>query len=491
MTGSQLKAAREKLAVTPDALAAKAGLSVDALAHWENTEVPANEAARIDWLLWELERDKALADSGLPECDWMNWWNARPASADGLQNTPTADEHVASCSACQARMQYVKDHVRPAPLGTAPADRLLAHVPGWLWAAIAGAAIILIAGGGSGAASLLMDGRPLDAAMVVLLCILAGAAAGLVYHFTRPLHQHFLGVHLAWMLVGATYVFAALICNNWIAGMMDTAELDTHSDSGFYLYPFFAAVAVLGGLGFGYGEQWDWHKNKKRPFRLLEWLLPALAAFAALQLIVGSTAIMLSRRDQPLATEAAAEPQVLTLRELIDKGFGKNRHVLVKEFRLCDADVLASAITDNLTGHWLPVVPDATEKAGRASVPPKVQAIIYDTRFTNTINDPLDALKLRRLQNIQRESIEIAGYKGVVVNGVKELGGKARRDLQKLAPQTDFAKLLIIDRWTRPVTSEYVNGCMSIGIAVAAAGAVLLAVVAASGFRMRRSTLPQ
>lgn len=473
MTGAELKAVREKLGINQEELAGNAGVAPAAIAQWESDGVPHAESGRIDWVLWELGKRKALAECGLPECDWMKWWNAQPQTQSPVQANEAVEKHTAGCPCCQARVQYVKEHVRPAPPISTPRHPLLAGLPLWLVAVIGGGMVVLIAGGGANAANLLFDGRPFEAVLAVLLCFSVGAFAGLAYHFTRPLRDKELGLHISWILVAEAYALSAVALAFGLGSLTDSQSSD--DQFGIFMVVFLAAVAVLGGLGFGYMDQLERRKTRKPPYRLLSWILPAVMGVAAILLIIGAGAFLFAWQQQPL-TQATVEARDITLQELLDKGFGANRHVRIKGFRFCDNEVPFEKSTyGSLRYFWVPAVPDNRGEHPRAipAVPAQLQAVLSDSKFVK--DDP--ALFTARIEQEIRRQTETQGYKGMVVNGIRGLSRKAQQELRKLAPQTDFAKLLMIDYSTQPVSEESIQGWLLVGGVAAGIGVAMLLLV--------------
>jgi hypothetical protein len=211
MTGAELRAARERLGVGRGELAARARASAEELERWETAGVPWAAAGRLDRALWELERDAALANSGLPACPWAAQFAAQP---DGPRKDPWAlERHIERCSACQARGRYLAEHVRPRPPHPA-----WAWLPAWLRSVVLGAALALFATGAVTAAAVLLvaglwsrDGELLaGAGGLALVCLAAGAAAGLTHYLAGPLGRRgFVGRSLQWALTLEALLFVA------------------------------------------------------------------------------------------------------------------------------------------------------------------------------------------------------------------------------------------------------------------------------------------
>ena len=226
MTGDELRAARERLGVPPADLAARAGVAADALAGWEASAVPRAVAHRLDLALWELERDAALAKSGLPHCEWVARFAALP---EGPGKDPwLLEQHIGRCRKCQARGRYLEEHVRPRPVGP-----WLAWLPPLPRAALAGAAQGVIVVGAVAALILLIlataeqnAGLVVGAATVLAGCAAAGAAGGAVHHLTRPLRARPAGHYVSWLLtiesvLAVAVGLAVLAAWRGLAGLSD------------------------------------------------------------------------------------------------------------------------------------------------------------------------------------------------------------------------------------------------------------------------------
>lgn len=185
---------RREASGTLEQLAEYSGVSVDQLQDWERTSsVPRKQAARVKWAIWALQRDAALAKSGLPECT-----SAMDLERDfSEQNLEALTDHFEQCELCKRREKYVKEAVGPMP----PMQRgLFMHVvmfvgqlEGWRQRAAAGGLIVL-AMGGTGVLWLLflavinLDPMALGLAIgLVALLLGSGAVGGLVYHAVSPI----------------------------------------------------------------------------------------------------------------------------------------------------------------------------------------------------------------------------------------------------------------------------------------------------------------
>jgi len=117
VTPEELAAARLRLGLSTDELAAELNLTPAVVAAWEAGRInPSRRAQR--WLLWRgamLDRDEALAASGLPECsslrDIVATMRDHPRSKPGT----VILAHMASCETCLARKRYLAERFPPMP----------------------------------------------------------------------------------------------------------------------------------------------------------------------------------------------------------------------------------------------------------------------------------------------------------------------------------------------------------------------------------------
>jgi hypothetical protein len=494
MTGEEARALRERAGLSREESAALAGVGADVLASWESSGVPARDAARLDRVLWEAERDKALAKSGLPECAWVRWWDARPPEAEAEVGDGVLESHVASCPACQARDRYVEEHVRPVPLAGAPfLARLAAPLPPWLRAAAAGALVILLFQGVlTGALAFFLKGRWPEAAALLGVCVLSGGAAGLVYHWTRALAGREWGPHLRWVLAAQTYLLTAAACIAAAAtldGRLATRAAEAAASPLFLTG--LAAVGVVLGVAFGYADQRRQHKASGDPYTAAALLVPAVGALGALFVLAGVAAGYYGWREWPLLTEAAEPPQEVTLRQLLDQGFGTNRYVRVKGFRFCAGEVVEKEIRiGQLPARylWLPLVPEQEAGApeGRPPAPRRLAAVACAIELEQLAPGIPAPGGGKNVRDVVRRAEERKGYEGVVVDGRSGLPSGVRSQLAALAPDTDFGRLLVLDRRVKPASAGFVYGLLGGGAGAVSVGLALLGVAFAWAVRQGR-----
>lgn len=195
MRGADLRAARERLGATPQQIAQSVHVRTSEVEGWESRgEVPRKCRFAVDLALWELERDRALASSGLPECEQLREWNEKPWEV----NADVLARHLGECPVCAARGAYMQAQVRPMPIGGSPTMRLFGvanRLTGWMQSAFYGAMMLLMMGGIGvlamlGLALLRQDVRFLGyAAGLFTVLVVSGAIGGIVHHLTGPLRR--------------------------------------------------------------------------------------------------------------------------------------------------------------------------------------------------------------------------------------------------------------------------------------------------------------
>ncbi len=160
MTPAELTAARQRLDLTPDALAAELALTPAIVHAWEagTVRVPQRYADELRWRVAMTERAAALDASGLPTCAWVETWEGAP-EPEGLAATTKRFEalnaHVEACATCQARHRWVEERFPPLPrrpiggwIGVVAAiNERVERLPGWAqpaaWGALAFVAMTL------------------------------------------------------------------------------------------------------------------------------------------------------------------------------------------------------------------------------------------------------------------------------------------------------------------------------------------------------------
>jgi DNA-binding XRE family transcriptional regulator len=144
MNPEEAIAARKTLGLSQDALAASLGLSPDVIAAWEagSVRVPKRIEEQLRFDAWDVERQGALASSGLQECEVYKAWQNESLPKD-LQSQSEylerGSKHRMTCPVCKARDKFVAEQfgkMPPMPIPTsarimgAVAERI-AKFPRW------------------------------------------------------------------------------------------------------------------------------------------------------------------------------------------------------------------------------------------------------------------------------------------------------------------------------------------------------------------------
>ena len=175
-------------------------VSRERLADWESGRrlVPSKYAKKLRHMRGLAERSAALQRSGLPQCSWMEGWNARewPEEDDEafLASLAECEDHEATCEVCAARARFVAERFPPLkePYKNRPTSWLFSkfydviqRLPRWLQPIVLGASL----------AGFVLLPLTLASPLAVLA---AGASAGATYSTLRrvawkPLAMGFAG----------------------------------------------------------------------------------------------------------------------------------------------------------------------------------------------------------------------------------------------------------------------------------------------------------
>jgi transcriptional regulator with XRE-family HTH domain len=120
MTPGELTRARAVLGLSAERLAVDLHLSEETVVQWEagKARIPNVYARQIAWRAAVTERQRALAGSGLSECDWVARWKTEPEPRkleDRLKRLKAFQEHERACAQCLARQRYIDDRFPPLP----------------------------------------------------------------------------------------------------------------------------------------------------------------------------------------------------------------------------------------------------------------------------------------------------------------------------------------------------------------------------------------
>ncbi|HET6229894.1 MAG TPA: hypothetical protein VFE05_07495, partial [Longimicrobiaceae bacterium] len=135
MTGAELRAAREGLALPRAALAEELGVPEQQVWDWESgvARIPSRSAALVAYKAALARREAAMESSGLPACTFVREWNAQPmppGTEPQLRRLEALARHARSCPTCVARDLHARGHLPPLPRRPAGGP---AGVVGWAW----------------------------------------------------------------------------------------------------------------------------------------------------------------------------------------------------------------------------------------------------------------------------------------------------------------------------------------------------------------------
>jgi hypothetical protein len=262
------------------------------------------------------------------------------------------------------------------------------------------------------------------------------------------------------------------------------------------------AVGVVGGIWLGYSEQREVHRNTGERWSVTLVLLPALGAIGALLMIAGGLGLWYAWRDWDLYAEAREPAEEITLEQLLDKGHGGNRFLRLRNFQFCDKDAVeeVSRFKDlEFRWVWVPAVPgrppaDADRLRAGGIKPPPVPAmtlvVLKESRSTNTMPRPRRA-GVMDLERITWNLKEREGYEGMLFVGSERLNARARTELLELAPKTDLAHILVLDKSEEPLPASSMLLRREGGGAALAGGLLMVIGVILVARRVERRLMPQ
>jgi transcriptional regulator with XRE-family HTH domain len=120
MTPHEAISARKTMGLTQTSLAAEFGLTPSIITAWEagSVNVPKRFEDQLRYRAAGVEREAALAVSGLPECELDKALEneAVPEKIEAqVKHLERVVNHRASCSVCQARDKFILDRFGPMP----------------------------------------------------------------------------------------------------------------------------------------------------------------------------------------------------------------------------------------------------------------------------------------------------------------------------------------------------------------------------------------
>lgn len=270
MTPTDVRRARQRLALSQPELAAELGVSSKDVQDWElgTRRIPRVSAQELAWRLAYAEQQEALATSGLPECTWVQAWDDRVANLEPNKHPEEFEAlngHVDTCSVCQARICYAEEHLPPLPSRPMPVlmrifsavASIVLRLPSWSRPAAIGAAALF----GIVLVRLLfrlpfffrqpIDGR--EGLIALGAATAAGAAGGTVFSLTRPIFRR-LGVagdFLTAIACVTGYMFSLALASPYAFG----EPLITQPSD----WIIFGVLSIFFGLVAGFG----WHRAQR------------------------------------------------------------------------------------------------------------------------------------------------------------------------------------------------------------------------------------
>jgi hypothetical protein len=226
------------------------------------------------------------------------------------------------------------------------------------------------------------------------------------------------------------------------------ARLGYESPAGVLLLVIGGFLALLGG-----------HAWFRAPAKRSE----SLFFIAFLALLLGGLALYLGWTPWREYATSKEEPQPISLRKLLDEGYGDNRYVLVKEFAFCNQHIAAehqpaAAESAGFQFIWLPVVPAdqraANDPGSLVPAPRKVRVLVRaDNTLFKTSGGPGNLTAQVLMTKGLRAHWENEGWKGFV-RDASQLTIAEKERLLEIAPDTDVGAVLVLDAGGRPEAKE-------------------------------------
>lgn len=255
----RVSAARERLGLTVEGLAAALAVSEAEVAAWEagSVRIPSRQREWIEYLLACREWNAGMTASGLPACEWLDAHAQRlPPDARSsalLSLTRELDAHAERCDTCRARAAWAEANLPPLPTPPstgifgpfAPVARGVSRLPAWARPAAWGALGLALMTAVRIVVTLpRILHSPLEALGVVLLAGAAGGVGGLTYSAARPVlrPRGAPGDYLTGILCTMAYTGAIAL----VAGVTGTPVIV--NATGFWIFVF---VSVLFGTLIG------------------------------------------------------------------------------------------------------------------------------------------------------------------------------------------------------------------------------------------------
>jgi hypothetical protein len=188
-----------------------------------------------------------------------------------------------------------------------------------------------------------------------------------------------------------------------------------------------------------------------------------MVRFSVVVILLGVGLVVYGLYEWRLAGPASAQPEEISLKNLIARGPAGNPNIVLKDFDLCDNFVESHHQNEGpnapWTEVWVPVVPSDRPQPGPFPFnrrPRQFDAILFSTRVRNHA-DILTYCALPRLRSM-------------VINRIQGLGAEETNLLQQSYPDTDFSKCLIIHEGREPASPLTLTSLFGAGILLVLTG---------------------
>jgi len=152
-------------------------------------------------------------------------------------------------------------------------------------------------------------------------------------------------------------------------------------------------------------------------------------------LVTGGMLLFAGAREWQLGSTASAQPDDVSLEELVARGPDAQPHVRVRDFVLGDNYVY---FEDDTGSYWTDVlIPAVSSKMGDQASHVLIPQVIVKTKHISN-EDQLSALRAR------------ARLEGMVVNRIEALGSEEKDILAKDYPGINFDKCIILEEGREP-----------------------------------------
>ena len=193
--------------------------------------------------------------------------------------------------------------------------------------------------------------------------------------------------------------------------------------------------------------------------------------FAIAFVVGGAILAFFGYNENKLASAADAQPQDITVAELIENGIGDNAHIRLGDFWLLDTQsVVEYEGTDDTkyTKIWSPVITsdDAYVEEyiafmdSDALTPPPYNDTVHVVLYSESINDDNDFYNL-----LQEETVQ-----GLIINEIETISGEELSLLRQSLPGLDPDKVLVLEHNRKPKSAGTTMLMMVGGVLLMLAG---------------------